>query len=339
MGKELIGQIASAAQAGFTKYGILASVTIAQAAIESTWGTSIAYTTDNNMFGIKVPGVHNPSLNISTGTEATDDGGNYAHYDSWEDSVDDHGYFLRNNSIYSQAIGLKDAAKQARVIADAGYASGAGYYDFIMSVINDNNLTQYDTGTYSDSTDITDNVVKWKQGWNEDSKGWFYVTDVAAKSYYTAGDGWKEIEGCWYRFNSSGYALQNAWFQDTDTKWYFFDKDCKMISSTWVFDIDTNKWYHMDSKGAMETIKWFQYKNFWYYLKDTGEMASKEWFSYKNKWYYLNEDGKMAKSQWVNHNNVQYYMNADGIMVANTTIDIEGKSCTFNENGVLVNSK
>ena len=82
-----------------TKYGVFASVPIAQAIIESTYGTSPLARTDNNLFGVKIDGAHAPDLNITQGSWATDGaGGYYCHYVSWADSLEDHGYFLRNNS-------------------------------------------------------------------------------------------------------------------------------------------------------------------------------------------------------------------------------------------------
>ena len=147
--QEFLAKIIPGAQKTYTKYGILPSVTIAQAINESGWGTSSLAKTDNNLFGIKFPGNHASDLQIIQGTWATDDGGYYAHYSSWSDSIEDHGYFLKNNSRYSAAIGLKNASAQVKAIADAGYATESDYYSITMEILNENNLTQYDTGTYT----------------------------------------------------------------------------------------------------------------------------------------------------------------------------------------------
>jgi cell wall-associated NlpC family hydrolase len=147
--QDFINKIVSGAQKGFQKYGILASVTIAQAINESGWGKSPSSKNDNNLFGIKYPGNHDPDLKITEGSGATDDGGNYACYQSWSDSVEDHGYFLANNSRYKAAIGLTDASAQVKAIADAGYATESNYYQITMQVLNENNLTQYDSGSYT----------------------------------------------------------------------------------------------------------------------------------------------------------------------------------------------
>ena len=44
------------------------------------------------------------------------------------------------------------------------------------------------------------------------------------KYYYTSENGWKEIDGEWYIFDSRGYALQDAWYYDeSDKSWYYLD--------------------------------------------------------------------------------------------------------------------
>ena len=132
-----------------SKYGVFASVTIAQAIIESTYGTSYLATTDNNLFGVKIYGNHDPSLTITQGTYATDGaGGYYCHYQSWADSLQDHGYFLVANPRYAEhgVFTATDGYAQARAIANAGYAEATNYGDVLCDEIRYYNLTQYDTG-------------------------------------------------------------------------------------------------------------------------------------------------------------------------------------------------
>jgi N-acetylmuramoyl-L-alanine amidase len=49
---------------------------------------------------------------------------------------------------------------------------------------------------------------EWKNGWNKNEVGWWYCLSVENKSYYTSKDGWQEIDGEWYIFDSRGYALK-----------------------------------------------------------------------------------------------------------------------------------
>ncbi|WP_027633390.1 phage protein [Clostridium hydrogeniformans] len=151
MSKDFINKIVPGAKKTFEKYGVFPSITIAQAILESGWGKSKLSKTDNNLFGIKFPGAHDPSLRISRGTWATDDGGYYVHYQSWGDSIIDHGYFLKNNERYTRhgVFRAKTPLEQITAIKAAGYAGNPNYVKEVTSVMNDNNLTQYDSGTYT----------------------------------------------------------------------------------------------------------------------------------------------------------------------------------------------
>jgi len=95
----------------------------------------------------------------------------------------------------------------------------------------------------------------WKLGWNRNSVGWWYSTDVVNKYYYTSENGWKEIDGEWYIFDSRGYALQGAWYYDDNYKaWYYLGDDCMMVRGSknkplWKW-IDSGC-YAFDEQGKM----------------------------------------------------------------------------------------
>lgn len=150
--QSFINSIVNGAKQGFTTYHVFASVTIAQAINESGWGGSHLAKTDNNLFGIKYPGNHDPSIKISKGSWATDDGGTYCHYQSTSDSMLDHGFFLKNNSRYAAALTATSAAAQVKAIAAAGYATASDYAQITIGIIQDNNLIQYDTESGTPST-------------------------------------------------------------------------------------------------------------------------------------------------------------------------------------------
>lgn len=156
--KDFLNYVIPGAQKAYEQYGIYPSIMIAQAINESGWGKSKLAKTDNNLFGIKKPGVHDPSVNVEQGSWATDDGGYYAKYKSWDDSMKDHGYFLRNNSRYAQAgvFDAKSPEEQITAIKKAGYASDPKYVSTTMSIINSNNLSQYDTGEYKGGSSTGD---------------------------------------------------------------------------------------------------------------------------------------------------------------------------------------
>ncbi len=96
---------------------------------------------------------------------------------------------------------------------------------------------------------------EWKNGWNHNDVGWWWCTDTTNKYYYTSQNGWKEIDGEWYIFDSNGYALQNAWYYDEGYKdWYYLDENCKMVRGSkdkplwkWI----NGKCYAFDEAGKM----------------------------------------------------------------------------------------
>lgn len=148
--QDFLSKVVPGAKRTYENYGIFPSITIAQAINESGWGGSNVAKADNNLFGIKYPGNHDPGLRISQGSPAND-GGVYTRYQSWGDSILDHGYFLKNNPRYTKAgvFSAKTPKEQIMAIKAAGYAGDADYITVTMQIINDNNLTQYDTGTYT----------------------------------------------------------------------------------------------------------------------------------------------------------------------------------------------
>ena len=145
------------------KYGVFTSVSIAQACLESSNGTSSLAKTDNNLFGIKYAGNHSPDISITQGSWATDDGGYYAKYKSWDDSIIDHGYFLKYNPRYTEhgVFNAKNGYEQAKAIAESGYATDKNYYSKLKSEIDYYNLTQYDNIDSNQNQKIIDKAVKW----------------------------------------------------------------------------------------------------------------------------------------------------------------------------------
>lgn len=148
--QDFINKVRLGAIEGQKRYGVYASVTIAQAIYESGWGTNLSSKLDNNLFGIKFYGNHDPNLHITKGsisTSSDSDGGTaYAKYKSWGDSIIDHGYFLAHNSRYKNALKKGVTAnEQIKLIMEDGYAD-TGYSDDAISIMKSYNLYQYDTG-------------------------------------------------------------------------------------------------------------------------------------------------------------------------------------------------
>jgi hypothetical protein len=127
--------------------GVLPSVTAAQAAIESSWGTSqLALPPNNNLFGIK------GSYNGQSVTFATKEYYGYwttiyaqfRRYPDWSTSVLDHANFFVDNSRYHNLLGVKDYKQFARLVQQDGYATAPAYANAIISTIEANGLAQWD---------------------------------------------------------------------------------------------------------------------------------------------------------------------------------------------------
>ena len=151
MQTDFIKSIVAGAQAGQTDYGILASLTIAQACWESGYGK---HAPGNNLFGIKAGSSWTGAKQLLWTKEYVD--GEYISVQAWfrsyatlGDSVKDHSLFLTQNPRYSNIIGETDILTALQNIQKDGYATDPNYASQLMGVVNSYNLTQYDTGTYS----------------------------------------------------------------------------------------------------------------------------------------------------------------------------------------------
>ena len=145
--ENFINKVKGGATQLWSIYKVLPSVAIAQAALESAWGTSGLATKYNNLFGIKGSYGGN-ATNMATwevyGGVRYDIKANFRAYPNWETSIKDYGVFLNVNSRYKKALGLKNYKDQIKAIHVAGYATDPQYQSKIISIIEANNLVQFD---------------------------------------------------------------------------------------------------------------------------------------------------------------------------------------------------
>ena len=144
--QEYAVQYAEFAMEQMKRYGIPASVTLAQGILESSNGQSELSRLGNNHFGIK-----STSSWLKNGGEYlvyTDDRPDekFCKYDSVGDSYEHHSEFLKNNKRYEECFKLSpdDYKGWTQGIANAGYATGNGYAKNLQSIIERNNLQKYD---------------------------------------------------------------------------------------------------------------------------------------------------------------------------------------------------
>lgn len=152
---QFIAAAVPGAQLGWRQYGVPASVTMAQAILESGWGRSGLSAVDKNYFGIKCfNNVYGPLANgchAYQTQECTKAGqcfsttATFRTYASMSNSFRDHGSFLRSNSRYAPAFGYtKDANKFIWNVWKAGYATDPNYYTKITGIMAANGLYKYD---------------------------------------------------------------------------------------------------------------------------------------------------------------------------------------------------
>lgn len=125
--KAFIERVGALAAADMQKSGVLASLTIAQAILESGWGKSGLTVKANALFGIKA-GTSWKGRVYSTKTQECYNGVTFTTvtalfraYDSWEESVADHSALLTGAARYKAVVGERDYKTACRAIKAAGY--------------------------------------------------------------------------------------------------------------------------------------------------------------------------------------------------------------------------
>ena len=151
-GSDFIADIAPAAQQMQANYGVHASISIAQAILESDWGESELSAVYNNLYGMKGD---NPENTVRLMTSEYYNGewvtiqANFRVYGSWAESVQDHALLFVNGTTWDPdqyAPVLQPATYQeaAQALQDCGYATDPDYAEKLIAVIEQHALYEYD---------------------------------------------------------------------------------------------------------------------------------------------------------------------------------------------------
>jgi len=137
-----IAQWKDAAVHQMKKYGIPASITLAQGMLESANGNSELAREANNHFGIKCTGDWKGATyyhKAERGQEC------FRKYKSADESFADHTQFLKNKR-YASLFRLKstDYKGWARGLKEAGYATNPQYPQLLINLIEKYHLDDYD---------------------------------------------------------------------------------------------------------------------------------------------------------------------------------------------------
>lgn len=149
---KFIEKIAPIAQTTQTKYGIYASIIIAQASLESDFGRSDLAADYNNLFGVKGDDPDNTVV-LKTQEYVNDQwvtvDGRFQVYDSVANSIEQHSLLFVNGTDwnpnqYQDVFTATDYKTMAQAIQKDGYATDPEYATKVINLIEQYNLTKYD---------------------------------------------------------------------------------------------------------------------------------------------------------------------------------------------------
>jgi flagellum-specific peptidoglycan hydrolase FlgJ len=149
---EFIAAAAPGARLSQREHGVPASVTIAQAILESGWGRSALSTYDKNFFGMKCyeRGPYAIGCSTHNTSECTPAGqcyptsASFRTYATAADSFRDHGNMLATNARYANAFVYRgDPDRFVAEMAAAGYATDPLYTQKLTGIMAKYNLYGY----------------------------------------------------------------------------------------------------------------------------------------------------------------------------------------------------
>ena len=222
---------------------------------------------------------------------------------------------------------------------------------FVTNSSDVNNYLNNETGLkklgVADATGIAKYFGLEKEGWQKDSKGWWYQSGsgylknqwafINGNWYYFDSDGymrtdWQKIKGSWYYLGDANDGAMKTGWQKIKGSWYYLGdaNDGAMktgwqkISGSWYYLGGANdgamktgwqkisgSWYYLGdaNDGAMKT-GWEYINGFWYNFGKAGDGSMKTgWYKPNENWYYLggSEDGRM-QTDWKKIDNSWYYL-------------------------------
>ncbi|PLT14884.1 LysM peptidoglycan-binding domain-containing protein [Limosilactobacillus fermentum] len=196
-----IESVAEGAIEGWNEYGVLPSITVAQAILESGWGSSTLSTQAHNLFGIK--GSYNGNYVTMSTREVINGQSVYVNaafraYANNSESVEDHGNFLYSNSRYSNLLGDTSYTDVAQKLSQDGYATDPYYSSSLISLVKTYDLTQLDSIAIANTPVITN-----KSDYTQTNNG---ASTTATATYYTVQSG-DTLSGIAVEYNTTTATL------------------------------------------------------------------------------------------------------------------------------------
>jgi flagellum-specific peptidoglycan hydrolase FlgJ len=148
---QFIATYAPAAQRACAGTGLLASINLAQAILESGWGASGLTRLANNFFGIKAGKAWRGATITLPTKEQRPDGTIYTvqaafrKYPTPEAAFQDRVALFRLLPRYHRLFRVDSAAAEAQLLKDCGYATDRQYPAKLVAIVNKYNLTRFDS--------------------------------------------------------------------------------------------------------------------------------------------------------------------------------------------------
>lgn len=126
------------------KYGIPASITLAQGILESGYGSSYLAIEARNHFGIKAYSRGWTGPVVKCDDDAKDEP--FCKFKTVEEGYEYHSTFLRNNTRYNPlfTLDIRDYESWANGLKKCGYATNPKYAQLLIDLIEKNHLDAYD---------------------------------------------------------------------------------------------------------------------------------------------------------------------------------------------------
>lgn len=147
-----IDKISAYAKVLQSEYGVLPSISIAQAILESNWGNSELSEKYNNFYGIK--GSEEANTVLMNTKEFVDEewieiNGRFRIYESWQDSMNAHTkLFVEgttwNPQQYAAVLAADNYRDAAFALQASGYATDPTYPEKLIELIKQYKLDQFD---------------------------------------------------------------------------------------------------------------------------------------------------------------------------------------------------
>jgi flagellum-specific peptidoglycan hydrolase FlgJ len=156
--RAFIEQVVPGAMATQRKYGVPASVTIAQAIDESGWGQSILATQDHNLFGIKGTGPAGSDLLPTqefAGGRLVDTTAPFRVYHDIGQSIEAHGKLLARSEYFTNAMANRNQPNAFAAALTGVYATDPGYGTKLIQLMQQYNLYRFDVAARAPSSSRT----------------------------------------------------------------------------------------------------------------------------------------------------------------------------------------